>query len=145
MPKDILAPAAVLVLWSLVVMGWLAVARYRGVSQVPSEKMRELPRVGGRGQDLERVLPAETAWVSHNYTHLMEQPTLYYATVAILALAGQAGGVNVALAWGYALFRIAHSLWQILVNTIPVRFGLFLAASGCLIALAINALRVTLF
>lgn len=145
MPKDALAPAAVLVLWSLVVMTWLALVRFRAVAQVPREKMRELPHVGGRGQDLERVLPAEANWVSHNYTHLMEQPTLFYATIATLVLAGQGGGINVKLAWGYTLIRIAHSLWQITVNTIPIRFVLFLGSSACLVLLAVNALRATLF
>ncbi len=144
MPKDVLAPAAVLVLWSLAVMAWLAVVRFRAVAQVPREKMRELPSVGGRGQDLERVLPAEANWVSHNYTHLMEQPTLFYATIAILVLTGQASGINVMLAWGYTLMRIAHSLWQITVNTVPIRFALFIGSSSCLVVLAVNAIRATL-
>ena len=74
----------------------------------------------------------------------MEQPTLFYAVVAILALAGAGDGLNAQLAWGYAGLRIAHSLWQSLVNTIPVRFTLFLASSLCLTVLAINAVRVTL-
>lgn len=145
MTKAILAPAAVLVLWSLVVLIWLAVARFGGVKSVPKEKLRELPRVGGRGADIEKVLPPQANWVSHNYTHLMEQPTLFYATVLILAVVGEGTGLNLMLAWAYTLFRIAHSLWQILSNTIPVRFGLFIASTACLIALAINALRATAF
>ena len=32
----------------------------------------------------------------------MEQPTLFYAAVGILALAGQSGGINTTLAWSYA-------------------------------------------
>jgi hypothetical protein len=145
MTKDILAPAAVLVLWSLIVMGWMAFTRFGAVKEVPRDKLRELPRLGGRGQDLERVLPAEASWASHNYTHLMEQPTLFYATVAILALLGQGTGLNLWLAWAYTLLRIAHSLWQILVNKVQVRFLLFLASSACLIILAINAVRATVF
>lgn len=83
-------------------------------------------------------------WKSHNYTHLMEQPTLFYATVVILALTGQGGGLNLSLAWAYVGLRVAHSLWQALVNTIPVRFGLFLASTLCLLVLAVNAVRATL-
>ncbi len=144
MVKAILAPAAVLILWSLVVMMWMAAARFGGMKTLPREKMRELPRVGGRGEDLQRVLPQSTNWVSHNYTHLMEQPTLFYAVVAILALVGEGSGMNVQLAWGYAIVRIAHSLWQGLINTIPVRFALFLVSSLCLLGLSINAVRATL-
>jgi hypothetical protein len=144
MSKAVLAPAAVLVLWSLVVMGWLAVSRSGALKQVPREKLRELPRTGARGQDLEKVTPPEANWVAHNHTHLMEQPTLFYATVAILAIAGAATQTDVWLAWGYTVLRVAHSLWQILVNRIPVRFALFAASSACLVILAINALRATL-
>jgi hypothetical protein len=144
MPKALLAPAAVLVLWSLIVLLWMAATRFGGVRTAPKEKLRELPRVGGRGSDIEKALPAKAAWPSHNYTHLMEQPTLFYAVVGILALAGEATSTNVMLAWGYTGLRVAHSLWQILINTIPVRFGLFILSSLCLMALAINAVRATL-
>lgn len=143
MTKAILAPAAVLVLWSLIVLGWMAATRFGAVRTVPRDKLRELPKIGGRGQDLERVLPERTNWVSHNYSHLMEQPTLFYATVMILALVGEGSGLNLGLAWAYTGIRILHSLWQGTVNTIPVRFGLFIASSACLIALAINAVRAT--
>lgn len=145
MTKAILAPAAVLVIWSLLLLGWMGYARAVGVRNAPREKLRELPRVGGRGSDLEKVLPDRTNWISHNYTHLMEQPTLFYATVLILAVTGEGAGLNLTLAWAYTALRIAHSLWQILSNTIPVRFGLFLAATACLLILAINALRATAF
>jgi hypothetical protein len=145
MSKAILAPAAVLVAWSLLVMTWMAFTRLGSMRELPREKLRELPRTGGRGQDLERVLPQEVNWVSHNYSHLMEQPTLFYAIVAVLAIAGEATPLNVALAWGYAGLRILHSLWQILVNAVRMRFMLFVAASACLIVLTINAVRATVF
>lgn len=96
---------------------------------------------GGRGQDLDAVLPATANWKAHNYAHLMEQPTLFYAVVTILAIAGAASDTNVALAWGYAGFRIVHSIWQATVNRIPVRFALFLGSTLCLVGLAVNALR----
>lgn len=144
MTRDILAPAAVLVLWSLIVLVYMGFARYSGVKAVAKEKLRELPRTGGRGQDVDRVVPQRAAWPSHNYSHLMEQPTLFYATVLILAIVGQGSGTNVILAWGYVVLRIVHSLWQITVNAIPVRFALFIASTLCLVSLAINAVRATL-
>ena len=75
----------------------------------------------------------------------MEQPTIFYATVAILAIANAGGGTNTTLAWAYTGLRIVHSIWQATVNTvIPVRFGLFVLSTFCLLALAINALRATI-
>jgi hypothetical protein len=142
MNSPILAPAATLVLWSLIMLIWMAATRLPAMSQSGTDLKTAPP--GGRGQDLEAVLPAIINWKSHNYAHLMEQPTLFYATVVILALAGHGDGVNVTLAWAYVGVRIVHSLWQALINTIPVRFSLFLISTICLFAMAVNALRATL-
>ena len=142
MDKTILAPAAVLVLWTLIMLVWLAVTRLPAMSKAGIDLKTAPP--GGRGIDLEPVLPAKLNWISHNYTHLMEQPTLFYATVCILAIVGQGGGVNTTLAWAYVGLRIIHSLWQALVNITSIRFLIFLVSTACLIGLAINALRATL-
>ncbi len=143
MENTILAPAAVLVLWSLFMLVWMATTRFPAIAKSGMDLKNRPP--GGRGHQLDGVLPDKVQWKSHNYNHLMEQPTIFYATVAILALAGHGGGLNTQLAWGYVGLRIVHSLWQATVNTIiPVRFGLFVASTICLVIMAINAVRVTL-
>ena len=142
MNSPILAPAAVLILWSMVILVWMAGTRLPAMSKIGMDLSKAPP--GGRGVDIDPNVPPTVAWKSHNYAHLMEQPTLFYATVGILALAGAGAGLNTTLAWAYVGLRILHSLWQVLVNTIPIRFGLFLLSSICLFALAINALRATL-
>lgn len=139
---SLLLPAALLILWSLVVLLWMAVKRFSAF-KVANINLGTVPP-GGRGQDLEGVLPREINWPSHNYTHLMEQPTLFYATVLILAVAGQANDMNATLAWVYVLLRIAHSVWQITINRIPVRFLLFLLSTLVLIALAVRTLLALL-
>ena len=90
MDKTILAPAAVLVLWSLLILMWMAGTRLPGMAKSGMD-LRTAPP-GGRGVDLEAILPPSTNWKSHNYTHLMEQPTLFYAVVGILMMAGASGG-----------------------------------------------------
>jgi hypothetical protein len=142
MGSQILAPAAVLVLWSVIMVFWMAGTRLPAMAKSGADLKSAPP--GGRGVDLEGVLPPSVNWKAHNFTHLVEQPTLFYAVVAILALANAGEGLNVQLAWGYTGLRILHSLWQSLVNTIPVRFTLFLLSTLCLTVLAINAVRVTL-
>ena len=144
MHSPILAPAAMLVLWSMVVLVWVTVTRFAAIARLPKDQLRALSRDGTRGQDLERILPERANWKSHNYTHLMEQPTAFYAAVVILALAGAGGEINTTLAWGYTVLRILHSLWQATVNKLPVRMLLFSVSSLCLIALAINAVRATI-
>ncbi|ODU70772.1 MAG: hypothetical protein ABT11_06730 [Novosphingobium sp. SCN 66-18] len=139
MQQAMLAPAAVLVAWSLIMLGWAAATRLPALSRIGGMANA---KPGGRGQDLEGVLPPLVNWKSHNYTHLMEQPTLFYAVVAILAIAG-AGRIDVALAWGYVGLRVVHSLWQATVNRVPVRFTLFSLSTFCLIGLAIRAVLAT--
>jgi hypothetical protein len=141
MQSSILTPAAALVVWSLVVMLWMMVSRASAFSAAKIDLKTAPP--GGRGQDLEGRVPAPVNWKAHNYSHLMEQPTLFYATVLILAMSG-ATGLDVTLAWAYVLIRIVHSVWQATVNRIPVRASLFFASSLFLIILAIRALIATM-
>ena len=42
-------------------------------------------------------------------------------------------------AWAYVVLRIVHSLWQALVNVIPVRFALFALSSLVLFVLLARA------
>jgi hypothetical protein len=137
--SPILAPAVVLVLWSLVMVAWLALTR---LPAMRNARIDLTIIVGGRGADLEGVIPDRVNWVSHNYTHLMEQPTIFYATVVILALAGAGDGLNLQLAWGYVILRILHSIVQITWNRVVVRFALFGLSTLLLLVMAINAARV---
>ena len=139
----ILGPAAVLVLWSLVVLAWVTATRFPAFAKA-GVNLGNTPR-GARYADVEKNMPAKVNWVSHNYTHLMEQPTIFYAVVAILAIAGDSNAVNLYAAWGYVVLRIVHSLWQGLVNIVRIRIVLFLLSSVCLAVLAINGVRLTVF
>jgi len=140
MQAQILTPAAVLVVWSIIMLIWMATTRLPALKQLGGLGQA---KAGGRGQDLEGVLPDQINWKSHNYAHLMEQPTLFYATVVILAILGPSA-FDVMLAWAYVVLRVLHSIWQATVNRIPVRFSLFLLSSLCLAALALRALGATL-
>jgi hypothetical protein len=142
MQAQMLGPAAVLVAWSLVMLFWLAGARMPAMKRAMGGTGNAKP--GGRGQDLEGLLEPRVNWKSHNYTHLMEQPTLFYAVSLIIALLG-AGAGDVLAAWLYVALRIVHSIWQATVNVVTVRFLLFLASTFALIYLAIRALMLTLF
>ncbi len=138
----ILAPAAVLILWSLIMLFWVAATRFPAIAKSGIDMKNAPP--GGRGQNLEGVLPDNVQWKSHNYAHLMEQPTIFYATVVILALMGQSGGLNTQLAWGYVGLRIVHSIYQATINKVMVRFSIFVLSTLCLLALSIHAVMATL-
>jgi len=139
--SPIFAPAIVLVLWSLVMLGWLAITRLPAMARAGISLTTV---VGARGVNLEGVVPDRVNWKSHNYAHLMEQPTLFYVTVVILALVGQGDGLNLQLAWAYVILRIVHSIVQATWNRVIVRFTLFSAATAVLLMLAVRAAIATL-
>ena len=141
MQAQILAPAAVLVVWTMIMLFWMAGVRLPALKKAGIDLGA---RPGGRGQDLEGQIAPQIQWPAHNYMHLMEQPTVFYAAVVILAIMG-AGALDVALAWAYVALRIIHSVWQATVNKVPVRFTLFLLSSLALLTLAIRAVIATAF
>ncbi|MBK6706296.1 MAG: MAPEG family protein [Sphingomonadales bacterium] len=139
MATTILAPAAVLVAWSLVMLGWLAIARFGTLAKLGNAPP---PAPGLRGQDIDPIL-GTAAWKSHNYAHLMEQPTIFYATVFILHIMQAATPLMVKFAWAYVALRIIHSVYQALVNKVTVRFSTFMLSTLCLAVLAVKAVMVT--
>jgi len=134
MTQTILAPVMALVLWSLVMWAWLYATR---ISAMRKARIRLDPDVPPG--TLTQTLPPQVRWKADNYNHLMEQPTIFYATALALAVAGSGGGLNLWLAWAYVGLRIAHSLVQALVNLILLRWALFMASSLVLVVLAVRA------
>jgi hypothetical protein len=141
MQAQMLAPAAVLVAWTLVMLLWAAGTRLPALSKMGGLKNA---KPGGRGQDLEGVLDDRINWKSHNYSHLVEQPTLFYAISLVIALLGP-DPTSVLVAWIYVAVRIIHSFWQALVNVVSIRFLLFSISTIALVVLTIRALSLTLF
>ena len=60
MGSNILAPAAILVLWSVIMLVWLAGSRFRAMAKAGVDLSTDPP--GGRGQNLETVLPPSVNW-----------------------------------------------------------------------------------
>jgi hypothetical protein len=134
--SPILAPVVALVAWSLIVMLWMVVTR------IPAMRRAGIDfpsRVGGRGVNLEGVIPDEVNWKAHNYQHLMEQPTIFYAIAIALALMDFGGGINLWLAWAYVGLRVIHSLIQATYNRVWHRTTVFGLYSLCLIGLTTHA------
>jgi hypothetical protein len=132
MMDNILAPVLALVCWTLVMWVWLYATR--------------IPAMNAAGLDPKRVkekreldvLPRKVRQVADNYNHLHEQPVIFYALLFYSHLVGVADPLNIALAWVYVGFRVAHSLFQALVNFIPVRFALFALGTFALIGIAVR-------
>ena len=135
--SPILVPVVALVAWTLVMLIWMAIARRKAFAQL-GINWGTIPR-GSRGVNLDGRAPDESQWPSHNYNHLMEQPTIFYAIALTLALMGIGSGINYWLAWGYVGLRVLHSVVQSTVNIVPIRFTIFFLASLCLVGLTVHA------
>jgi hypothetical protein len=138
----ILAPVVALVGWTLVMQIWLYATRLPALRRkgIDLKGLR-----GGHGRQLDGVVEDHVQWKAHNYNHLLEQPTLFYAIAIVLALLP--GGdhlLNLALAWAYVALRVIHSLIQATVNIVRWRFLVFATASLVLLVLTLHAAMILL-
>ena len=134
--SPILGPIVALAAWTIVMQIWLYAERF------PALKRKGISlkgRVGSKGGDLDEVLEPEVQWKAHNYNHLLEQPTIFYAIALSLALMNFGGGINLYFAWAYVGFRVIHSLIQATVNIVIYRFWAFALGTACLIGLTTHA------
>ena len=130
----ILGPVMALVLWSFVMWAWLYATRIPAITRL---KITYDPR--RPASEFDAAMPPEVRWKADNYNHLMEQPTIFYATALTLAFLGLGTGLNLWLAWTYVLLRVIHSLVQATTNIILLRFGIFMVSSVVLLILALRA------
>jgi hypothetical protein len=137
MHSPILAPLIALVLWSFVMLAWLYAARIPAIASMKLVYDPNRP-----AEEFHAQLPARVRWKGDNYIHLMEQPTVFYAVALTLAVAGAGDGLNLTLAWAYVALRAVHSLIQVLINRVMIRFAVFTLSSLVLLAMAIRAALV---
>lgn len=139
MHAEILKPMAVLAAWTMFMWLWMYATRIpaMGAAKVDAD---ELVKKGG--QTLDDILPANVQWKAHNYNHLHEAPTVFYAVALALAFMGAGDGFNAQLAWVYVGLRIVHSIVQATVNKVMVRFMIFALSSLVLIMLVAHTVLI---
>lgn len=130
----ILQPVVALVAWTMLMWLWMYLTR---IPAIQKAKMRLDPEAVNGVQM--STLPARVRWKADNYNHLMEQPTIFYATALVLAMVGQGEATALMLAWAYVGLRVVHSLVQALINKIELRFVLFVLSSLMLLGMVWKA------
>lgn len=136
---QIIAPIVALVAWSMVMWVWMYATRLPAIIKA---KMKMDPNAP-RGEQMSK-LPADVRWKADNYTHLMEQPTVFYALAISIEILGVGQGFNAYIAWTYVALRIVHSIVQATTNKIEVRFLVFTLSNIPLVILTITATRAFL-
>jgi hypothetical protein len=127
-----LQPVIALGLWSGVMMIWMYVTRIPAIAgaDIPEDDMGHPVGMS--------YLPSHVRRIADNYNHLFEQPTLFYATCLVIAVAGHVDATAVYAAWAFVILRVVHSLIQSTVNVVVLRFGIFMLSWVALLVLLIR-------
>ena len=91
-------------------------------------------------ENLRPNLPDRLRYITDNYNHLMEQPTLFYAAVVYIFLMNHTDPLHVQLAWGYVGLRAIHSVIHLTSNNVSWRALIFGLSSVCLIIMILREL-----
>ena len=119
---ELITPILALIIWTFLIFLMMAFGRVRFMSN---------PQDAAYSKDYKDQLPSWVNRTADNYNHLFEQPVAFYAVTLSIALIDNFNNLIVQLAWAYVLIRIVHSLVQITINIVLVRFFLF--ATGWLV------------
>jgi hypothetical protein len=132
----ILQPVVALMAWTFVMWTWMYATRIPAMNRlkVDPDSLARDPEAR-----LDKLLPPHVQWKAHNYNHLHEAPTVFYAVAIVLAIVGQGDELNARLGWAYVALRVVHSLIQATVNKVLVRFVVFAVSSLVLLALVVQA------
>ena len=120
----LLKPVVSLAGWTFVMEIWLYATRIPALSKYGVRTDSE-----HIVRDYNAKVPASIRQIADNYNHLHEQPTVFYAIALGLAIAGDDHPYTQLAAWSYVGLRIAHSLYQSLVNNGFTRFKFFITSS----------------
>lgn len=118
-----LAPVLVLVVWTLVMAGWLLATR------IPAMKKARIHPDTTRHRGREIHLPSSVRAVADNYNHLHEQPLVFYVLMFFTVFTDGANAVSMYLAWAYVISRMVHSLIQVRSPKVMHRFFAFLIST----------------
>ena len=127
---SLLTPVLALIVWTLIVWVWMYATRIPAIQAAKID-----PQTAQHPGSLDG-LPTSVRQVADNYNHLMEQPTIFYAMVFYVVLAGHTDMPHIYLAWAYFALRVVHSLIQNTVNIVSLRFTVFSLSTVVLMVMA---------
>ena len=134
--EHFLSPVLALIVWSLII--WCLMYARR----IPAMQKAKINPESARSPDgnWKAKLPEKTQAAAHNYNHLMEQPTIFYALMFTIFLMDKVTPLALYCAWGYVILRVIHSLVQVTSNKVMIRFSVFTLSTWLLIVVALSTL-----
>ena len=112
----LLTPVFTLILWTFAITAIMAYGRVRFTKD---------PQDAAHTRDLKGMMPAWVERTADNYNHLFEQPVAFYVVTLSIALINNIEPLMIQLAWGFVFVRIIHSLVQLTINIVLLRFAVF--------------------
>ena len=137
---SILEPMLAMLAWSGLIVAILLVTRIPAVA-----KQWGNLQFAKHSDELRPKLPEKFRYITDNYNHIFEQPTLFYAVLIYIQLADSASQINVSLAWAYVSLRVIHSAIQLTSNNVSWRAASFATSSLILIGMISMEIFAALF
>ena len=126
----ILDPMLAMLAWSGLIVAILLMTRIPAVARQWGNL-----QFAKHSDELRPKLPEKFRYITDNYNHIFEQPTLFYAVLIYIQLADSASQINVSLAWAYVSLRVIHSAIQLTSNNVSWRAASFATSSLILIGM----------
>ena len=115
---ELLAPVFALILWTVVIFLIMAYGRVRFLKN---------PQDAAHTKNVKNVGPDWLERTVDNYNHLFEQPVAFYAVTISTAIINNFDLILIQCAWAFVFIRIIHSVVQLSINLVVLRFFLFVA------------------
>jgi len=130
--SSFLTPVLTLIIWSLII--WCVMYARR----IPAMQKAKIDPDTAKSPDgdWKSKMPERAQFAAHNYNHLMEQPTIFYALMFYIFLTDGVSPLMLYCAWAYVILRVLHSLVQITSNKVMIRFSIFSLSTIIIIVMA---------
>jgi hypothetical protein len=125
--EAIFGPVSVLAVWTGTV---LLLTGLRRVSAVRKRRLRQGAFRYGESPEV----PDDLKVWNRNLMNLLEMPILFYVVCIGFYVTRQVTAGIVVLGWVYVALRLLHSVVHLTSNRVSVRFGVFAAGNGVLLA-----------
>ena len=131
-----LAPVLALIIWTLLIWGLMYARR------IPAMQAAKIDPDTAKSPDgaWKQQLPLSVQASAHNYNHLLEQPTIFYALMFYVTLTAQMSAPIFYAAWAYVALRVLHSFIQMSSGKVMLRFAVFSLSTVALIAMVVMTL-----
>jgi len=128
-----LTPVLALIIWTLLI--WVLMYARR----LPAMQTAKIDPDMAKSPDgkWKEQLPLSVQASAHNYNHLLEQPTIFYALMFYITLTTQMSTPIFYAAWAYVVLRVLHSFIQVSSGKVLIRFTLFSLSTFALIGMVI--------